>query len=93
MRDSYALEQIRKISKHSLLSLKQTCKIFAQYLKVILKIINFIEMRLTMEKQHFDLSSICIHVYLNLMHPCTDGCCLDDGHVQPCIGDAVIFMI
>ena len=46
-----------------------------------------------MEKQHFDLSSTCIHVYLNLMHPCTDGCCLDDGYVQPCIGDAVILMI
>ena len=28
-----------------------------------------------------------------MMHPCTDGCCLDDRHVQPCIGDAVIFMI
>ena len=28
-----------------------------------------------------------------MSHPCTDGCCLDDRHVQPCIGDAVIFMI
>ena len=23
------------------------------------------------------------------MHPCTNGCCLDDRHVQPCIDDAV----
>ena len=47
-RDSYALELMRKISKYSLQSLKQTCKIFAQYLKLILEIINFIEVRLTM---------------------------------------------
>ena len=36
---------------------------------------------------------MCIYVYLKMSHPCTDGCCLDDGYVQPCIGDAVIFMI
>ena len=27
-----------------------------------------------------------------MMHPCTDGCCLDDRHVQPCIGNAVFMM-